>query len=106
MKFMLFSATLLLLAAINSALLSRRATRLAENLGLLLGLPLDIDMPRQNASAAPEFLMNIYNCWTALGSSENRASCLPTLQDPTAKDMLEDVNVVRSIKGTGQLCKF
>lgn len=101
---MLFSATLLLLAATNSALLSQRATRLAENLGILLGLPLDLDMPRANVSAAPEFLMDVYNCWSSLGSAKNRASCLPTLQDPTAKDLLEDVNVVRSIKGTGQLC--
>lgn len=103
MKFTLFSATLLLLAATNSAQLSHRGSILAENLGLLLGLPLDLDMPRGNYSAAPDFLMNVYNCWSALGSSKNRADCLPPVHDPTVKDQLEDVNVVRSIKGTGQL---
>ena len=73
---------------------------MAEDLGMLLGLPLDIDMPVENPSSAPNFLMNIYDCWTTLGSSESRASCLP-VPASTSRDLLEDVNVVRSIKGTG-----
>ena len=95
-----YALSFLMLATCNSAELSRRASRMAEDLGMLLGLPLDIDMPVENPSSAPNFLMNIYDCWTTLGSSESRASCLP-VPASTSRDLLEDVNVVRSIKGTG-----
>lgn len=90
---------LLLVAGLNSAELSRQSSRLAENLGMLLGLPLDVEVPRTNASAVPKFLMDVYNCWTNLGANPDRASCLP-VSDRTAKN-LDDVNVVRGLKGTG-----
>ena len=93
----------LLSAPSSGAQLSRQASRLAENLGLLLGLPLDTDMPRENTSSAPDFLMDVYNCWTGLGASDDRSSCLP-VHDPAVKDRLEDVNVVRSIKATAGQC--
>lgn len=96
-----FTLIFLLLALPNSAELSHQASRLAENLGMLLGLPLDLDVPRGNVSSVPDFLMSIYNCWTTLGSSGDRSSCLP-VHDTVDKERLEDVNVVRSIKGTGQ----
>ena len=98
-KSTLASLLVLIAAGLNSAELSRQGSRLAENLGMLLGLPLDEDVPRTNASAVPSFLMDVYNCWTELGSDDNRASCLP-VGDRTAKH-LNDVNVVRGIKGTG-----
>ena len=66
---------------------------------MLLGLPLDMEIPRTNASAVPQFLMDVYNCWTNLGADADRASCLP-ISDRAAKN-LEDVNVVRGVKGTG-----
>ena len=93
------SFLLLLVAGLNSAELSRQGSRLAENLGMLLGLPLDMEVPRTNASTVPQFLMDVYNCWTNLGPNPDRASCLP-VSDRAAKN-LEDVNVVRGIKGTG-----
>ena len=106
MQLQLTSLTLLavlLSAPFSDAQLSRQASRLAENLGLLLGLPLDTDMPRENTSSAPDFLMDVYNCWTGLGASDDRSSCLP-VHDPAAKDRLEDVNVVRSIRATAGQC--
>ena len=92
--------TFLLLATSVCGQLSPQASRLAENLGMLLGLPLDVDLPNTNSSAAPDFLVDVYNCWTALKGSKNRASCLP-VHDAEDKDSLEDVNVVRSIQGAG-----
>lgn len=66
---------------------------------MLLGLPLDMEIPRTNASAVPQFLMDVYNCWTNLGANNaDRASCLP-ISDRAAKN-LEDINVVRGVKGT------
>ena len=59
----------------------------------------DVSVPRTDASAVPEFLMNIYNCWSSSSADSERASCLP-VSDRTAKN-LDDVNVVRAIKGTG-----
>jgi hypothetical protein len=92
------SLFLLLTFSPNSAELSRQASRLAENLGLLLGLPLDVDIPRANASAVPRFLMDVYNCWTSLGATRDRSSCLP-VSGRTSKN-LNDVNVVRGMKGS------
>ena len=92
---------LLLAVGLNSAELSRQGTRLAENLGILLGLPLDVDVPRANASAVPRFLVNVYDCWTGLDANADRSACLP-VSDRTAKN-LNDVNVVRGMKGTGTL---
>lgn len=91
-----------LFVAGNQAQLSPKSSRLAESLGLLLGLPLDLDMGSDTSNTAPSFLMDIYNCWSALGSSGDRAHCL-SVPGSAPKGLLEDVNVVRSIKGTGEL---
>ena len=90
-----------LLVAGNRAQLSPKGSRLAESLGLLLGLPLDLDMRSDSSNTAPSFLMKIYNCWSALGSSEDRSQCLTDVPESTPRGVLEDVNVVRSIRGTG-----
>ena len=50
------------------------------------------------ADALPKFLVDIYNCWNSLGANQNRASCLPVMNQAAN---LDDVNDVRSIKGTG-----
>ena len=48
--------------------------------------------------ALPKFLVDIYTCWNSLGANQNRASCLP-VRNQAAN--LDDVNEVRTIKGTG-----
>lgn len=88
------------LVAGSRAELSQKGSRLAESLGLLLGLPLDLDLSSNTASAAPSFLMEIYNCWSRLGSSDDRSHCLPA-PGSAPEGVLKDVNVARSIRGTG-----
>ena len=90
------SLFVLLLAAQNSAEFGRQGPRPTNNPGMLLP---DMNAPRTDASAVPEFLMNIYNCWSSSSANSDLASCLP-VSDRTAKN-LDDVNVVRGIKGTG-----
>ena len=94
-------AIFLLLVCSSScrAQLSPEGSRLAQSLGMLLGLPLDMEAPPANSSSAPPFLVDIYNCWSALSPAESRASCLPS---SAAKQLLEDVDEVRSIKGIGE----
>lgn len=94
------SLLLLLLAGTNSAELSPQGSRLAESLGMLLGLPLDVHQPRADPSTVPDFLMATYDCWNSLRASRNRTQCMP-VHDPAAKDVLEGVNIVRGIEGTG-----
>ena len=51
------------------------------------------------ADALPKFLVDIYTCWNSLGANQNRrASCL-SVRNQAAN--LDDVNEVRTIKGTG-----
>ena len=92
---------LALLVAGNTAQLSPKGSRLAESLGLLLGLPLDLDLGTSYSNNAPKFLMDIYNCWSSPGSPENRAKCLQPVPGAVPR-LLEDVNVVKTIKGTGE----
>lgn len=89
----------LLTVSYGAAELSRQNSQLAASLGMLLGLPANGDVQKTTASSVPKFLMDVHDCWTALESDPNRASCLPvqTVQD------LNDVNVVRALKGTGML---
>jgi hypothetical protein len=51
------------------------------------------------ADTLPKFLVDIYNCWNSLGANHNRASCLP-VRNQAAN--IDDVNEVRTIKGTGK----
>lgn len=61
-------------------------------LGRLLGLPLDADVGKTNATA-PEIMKGLYECWSSTGAPQ---SCL------VEGEPLEDVNTVRSFVGTSK----
>lgn len=83
----------------STAELGPQGSRLAQSLGMLLGLPLDVEAPPVNSSSVPTFLLDIYNCWSSLRPEDSRAACLP---GSVSKDSLEDVDEVQSIKATGE----
>lgn len=62
-----------------------------QSLGLLLGVPVTTDVGPKRKT--PTFLQDVYQCWNS-----GRGNCMP-------QGASGDVNVVRSILGTGEYCK-
>ena len=62
-----------------------------RQLGLLLDLPVDLEEVPLERNEPPQFLNDIYNCW----SSNNSSTCLPGYHG-------DDVNMLRAFLGVGE----
>ena len=76
---------------------TKAATRsaLTDQLGRMLGLPLDVDIGPRAAYDVPEYMERVYNCWTANGGRSD--DCMAA-----EGEEMSDVDTVRSFVGKSE----
>ncbi len=67
-----------------------------QQLGMLLGLPMDRDYGSLKHRETPQFFKDVYNCWSSANQSHD--SCLPGYYG-------KDVNLLRTSLGVGKSSK-
>ena len=96
MQRLITSVFVLAFVTSNSAEFSSRGFKSAERVGLRLGFPLNSERSgNRSIKDVPDFLLDVYACWSSQSSSTNCSSYRQVLPNSS-------LDVVRAVKGTGE----